>query len=92
LMLLSFNEGGVKWVIGSIYNREDWKELERRLMGYLEGTEDREISVVIIGGDFNIRKKGELGKIEEAGIERRSKDKTIGNGGRNLMDWIHNRG
>jgi len=91
MMILSFNEEGEKWVIVSIYNRWDWKELERRLMGYLDGIEDREDCLIIIGGDFNIR-TGELGNIEEMGIERRSKDKTIGNGGRNLIDWVQKRG
>jgi len=70
-----------------MYNRWDWKELERRLTGWLDEIEDRENSVVIIGGDFNIR-VGELGNIKEAGIE----DKTVRNGGRNLIHWVQNRG
>jgi len=61
------------------------------LTSWLEEIEDREDSMIIIGGDFNIR-TGELGNIEEAGIERRSKDKTVGNGDRNLIDWVQNRG
>jgi len=71
--------------------RWDWKELERRLRISVEEIEDREDSLVIIGGDFNIR-TGELGNMKEAGIERRSKDKTVGNGGRNLIDWVQDRG
>jgi len=30
--------------------------------------------------------------MKEAGIKRRSKDKTVGNGGRNLIDWVQDRG
>lgn len=42
----------------------------------------------MIGGDFNIR-IGELGDgdEEEEGMIRKSKDKVIGNGGRNLVDY-----
>jgi len=44
---------------------------------------------IIIGGDFNVR-IGELGGrgMEEGGMDRCSKDKIIGNGGRELVDWI----
>jgi len=75
----------------SVYNRWDWKELERRLTGWLDEIENSEDSLVIIGGDLNLR-TGELRNIKKAGIERRSKDKTVGNGCRNLIDWIQNRG
>jgi len=47
--------------------------------------------MIIFGGDLNIR-TGELGSMRELGIERRSKDKTIGNGGRNLIRWIQEKG
>jgi len=30
--------------------------------------------------------------VSEIGIERRSKDKMIGNGGRNFIDWIQKKG
>jgi len=91
LMMSGINEKKEKWIIVLLYNRWDWKELEKRLTSKLEEIEDREDSTVIIGGDFNIR-TGELGNIEEAGIARRSKDKTVGNGGRNLIDWVQNKG
>lgn len=47
---------------------------------------------IIIEGDFNLE-IGRLGSIEEEGIElgRNSKDKIIGNGGRELVDWIGNK-
>jgi len=54
-MMSGINKEGGKWVIVLVYNRWDWKELERRLTGWLEEIEDGEDSLVIIGGDFNIR-------------------------------------
>jgi len=91
LTMSGINEKKEKWVIVSVYNSWEWKELEKRLSGWLEEIEDREDCLVVIGGDFNIR-TGELGSIVEAGIARRSKDKTVGNGGRNLIDWVQNKG
>lgn len=46
-----------------------------------------------MGGDFNIR-IGELGggEEEEGGLERKNKDKIISNGGRSLVEWVHNKG
>ena len=46
----------------------------------------------LIGGDFNIR-IGELG-IEEEALElgRKSKDKTIGNNGRDLVEFVNDIG
>jgi len=40
---------------------------------------------IIIGGNFKIR-IGELDSLSEFGIERRSKDKKIGNRERNFLD------
>jgi len=80
--------GTEKWKIMSIYNRKDWKGLEQKMKSLIEEKEDERL---IIGGDFNI-KIGELGIVSEIGIERRSKDKIIGNGGRNFIDWIQKKG
>jgi len=49
--------------------------------------EEKEKEGIIIGGDFNIR-IGELGSLSELGIERRSKNKMIGNGGRNFLNYV----
>jgi len=51
-----------------------------------EGNQEKKRINVIIGGDFNIKIE-ELGNINEIRIERRSKDKTIENRGRNLINW-----
>lgn len=57
------------------------------------GKWEEEGKEIIIGGDFNIR-IGELGcmETEEIEIGRRSKDKVIGNEGRNLVEWIQEKG
>lgn len=47
---------------------------------------------IIVGGDFNIRIGGMGGDEEEEGIERRSKDKTIGNGGKRFIRTIKEEG
>lgn len=48
---------------------------------------------IIIDGDFYI-KIGDMGSIgiEEEEIERNNKNKVIGNGGRNLVEWIQEKG
>jgi len=46
---------------------------------------------VIIGEDFNIR-IGELGRGNEGEEDRRSKDKTVGNSGKNFFGWIQDKG
>lgn len=72
-----------------IYNsthRNDVGKIIRKL------TEGYENEGIIIGGDFNIR-IGELrGEEEEGGIARKSKDKTIENGGRRLIEIMQERG
>lgn len=83
-------EGKDTLYIISVYNKENWKILEEKIEKWMGGKENGQI---IVGGDFNIR-IGELGggEEEEGGIERKSKDKTIGNGGRNLIEYIKEKG
>jgi len=66
-------EGREKWVIVTVYNRGKWKELEKRLEEVLGEIEDIEESILIIGGDFNIRTR-ELGGGNEEEEDRRSRD------------------
>jgi len=79
--------GKEKWIIISIYNRKAWKDMEQRLEEIMERIKERENINIIIGEDINIR-IGELGSVKELEIERRSKDKIIGNGGKNLVELI----
>jgi len=65
-------------VISTVYNGREWKDVEKRLEEVLGESDDTEESIVIIGGDFNIR-TGELGCGNEGEEDRRSKDKIIGN-------------
>jgi len=81
-------KGTEKWKVMSIYNRKDWKGLEQKIESLIEEKKDERL---IINGDFNIR-IGELGNVSEIDIEKRSKDKIIGNGGRNFIDWIQKKG
>lgn len=74
-----------KLSIISVYGEQGGKnvgEKVNRMIGEREG------GYVMIR-DFNIR-LGELGGsgIEEEGRKRHSKDKVIGNGGRNLVNWL----
>jgi len=84
-------EGRDKWVVITIYNGGEWRDLERKLQEEIEEIEGKEESTIIIGGDFNIR-TGELGCNPEGKEDRKSRDKTIGNGGRNLMWWMQEKG
>lgn len=74
----------------SVYNKNKWKTMEERMEKFIEDLDGNQI---IIGGDFNIR-TGKLGgeQEEEGGIERKSKDKLIGNGGRGLSDYVKSKG
>jgi len=80
-----------KWIIISIYNRKTWKDMEQRLEEITLGIEESENVNIVVGRDFNLRIEG-LGSIKELDIERKSKDKIIGNGGRNLIEWIRKKG
>jgi len=91
LMIVEIKEAKERWIIVSIYNSWEWKVLEQKIDKVLEEIEEREECLVILGGDFNIR-TGELGGVKEIGIERRSKDKTVSNGGRNMIKWMQNKG
>ncbi|KYN28175.1 hypothetical protein ALC57_02421, partial [Trachymyrmex cornetzi] len=73
----------------SVQQRE-LKKLRRKIRELLGNMEKENI---VLGGDFNTR-TGELGSIEweEEEIERRSKDKVIGNGGKELVDWAQKKG
>ena len=90
LILSEILTDGERINIISVYNKDNWSRVEETIERWLEN-KDRERT--LIGGDFNIR-IGELGggEEEEGGIDRKSKDKTIGNGGRNLVEWVQNKG
>lgn len=49
---------------------------------------------IVIGGDFNIRigELGGLGSREEEELCRKSKDKTVGNGGKNMVEFVSKKG
>lgn len=74
-----------KLSIISVYGEQGRKNVEEKVNRMIA---EREGGYVMIR-DFNIR-LGELGGsgIEEEGRKRRSKDKVIGNGGRNLVNWL----
>lgn len=78
--------GREKWMIASVYNSAGWRKLEGELEDVIKENDKRK---VIIGGDFNVR-TGQLGgvNLEEGGMERRSKDKKVGNDSRALMKLL----
>jgi len=90
-MISEIREEKERWIIMTIYYRWDWKDLERTLERVLGEIENRKECMVILRGDFNIR-TGELGSVSEVGVERRSKDKIVGNGDRNMIRWIEEKG
>jgi len=59
--------------------------MEQRLEEITEGIEESGNINIIIGGDFNIR-IGELASVKELDIERKSKNRIKGNGGRNFVE------
>jgi len=75
----------------TVYNRGEWKELEKKLEEILGEIEDIEESILIIGRDFNIR-TGELGGGNEGEEDRRSRDRIVSNSGKNLIGWIQDKG
>ncbi|XP_024884072.1 uncharacterized protein LOC112462473, partial [Temnothorax curvispinosus] len=56
-------------------------------------TEGMDGEFMLIGGDFNIR-IGEMGggEEEDGGMERKSKDKLVSNGGKGLIEFIQGKG
>lgn len=84
-----YREGESLGII-SVYNVGRWKVIADSIDGLVE---DRERKGVIIGGDFNIRTGvgGGIG-VDEEENKRFSKDKTIGNEGRNLIEWVGEKG
>lgn len=77
--------------IVAVYNVENGKEKEIE-EAIRKVTKNHEGEGIIVGGDFNIR-TGELGGDEEEGeAARKSKDKTIGNGGRKLIELMRELG
>jgi len=87
----TIREGRERWRLITVYNGGEWRELEKKLEESLGEREEIEESTVIVGGDFNIR-TGELGGSFEEGEGRKSKDKTIGNSGRRLIEWAQGKG
>ncbi|XP_036145297.1 uncharacterized protein LOC118646456 [Monomorium pharaonis] len=72
-----------------MYNQGNWEDVKSTIAEIVKKNRN---DVILIGGDFNIR-IGEL-SIEEEALElgRKSKDKTIGNNGRDLVEFINNIG
>lgn len=78
-------EGNLNIVV--VYNKENGKgkKIGKTIKKITEKCEGERI---IVNGNFNIR-TGELGGNEEEGeTTRKSRDKTIGNGGRKLIDLM----
>lgn len=77
---------GKSLTIISIYNTEEWENLEEIILRLRE--EYREDKIVI-GGDFNAR-IGEEGGNDEEGwdIKRRSKDKVMNSRGKRLVELV----
>lgn len=76
----------------SVYNKDNWSRVEEITERWLEDNRKKDREHIVIG-DFNIR-TGELGggEEEEGNIERRSKDRIIATGDRNLIDLIQSKG
>ncbi|XP_071581926.1 uncharacterized protein [Temnothorax nylanderi] len=78
----------IKYII-SVCNKECWDDLKVILDNVTEGMDGE---FMLIGGDFN--RIGELGggEEEDGGVERKSKDKLVSNGGKGLIDLIQDKG
>jgi len=90
VVMTELNSGKEKLKIVSVYGRQEHGKIGERINEFIGEEEEGKI---IVGGDFNIR-IGELGgrNIEEGDVERYSKDKVIGNGGKQLAEWIKEKG
>lgn len=73
-------------LIISIYNKDDWKAMEKKIKGVVEEYKEGRI---IIGGDFNARIGSEEGNdIEGWETRRQSKDKKINERGRSFIRLV----
>lgn len=73
-------------MIVSVYNTEDWGDMEEIINRIVE--ENRE-ECIVIGGDFNARVGKEGGNNEEGwDIKRRSKDKILNNRGKDFLKLV----
>jgi len=90
MVMTELNIGKERWKVITVYGRQEHRKIGERIDEFVGEEEEGNI---IVGGDFNIR-IGELGgrSIEEGGIERYSKDKVIGNGGKQWAEWIMEKG
>lgn len=73
-----------------VYDTQGGRNTAERFNKFMGEREVRNIiRNIIIGGDFNVR-IGELGEgsREEGEVERHSKDRVIGNEGKNYIEWI----
>lgn len=80
------------YTIWSVYNKGNLK----KILEHVEQVDFNEEKKIVVGGDFNVR-IGEMGDFsewsrEEGTFTRKSKDKTIGNGGRLLTEFTENKG
>lgn len=66
-----------------VYDTQGGRNIAERFNKFMA---ERKVRNIIIG-DFNVR-IGELGEGEEGEIERRSKDRVIGNEEKNYIEWI----
>jgi len=89
-MMIEINTGKERIKIISVYDRQEHRRIGERINEFIG---DEEEGNIIVGGNFKV-KIGELGgrKIEERDIERYSKDKVIGNGDKQLAEWIMEKG
>lgn len=87
LVLSEIKKRKEKLVIIAVYNRKGWKETEEKINKMVE---EKDLENIIVGGYFNI-KTGGIG-LEEGGMERKSKDKKIGNEGNRLVNWVQEKG
>lgn len=70
-------------IIVSIYNTENWEDMENKIKEIIE---EHKREYIVIGGNFNARIGSENGYDEEGGsVGRISKDKVINNRGRKLL-------
>lgn len=89
IMHIKVREEAEEIRIFTVYNSTYGREIGEVLAKELESYENDNI---IIGGDFNIRIGEKGGDEEEGGIQRKSKDKTVGNGSSSFMEILQGEG